>query len=113
MQQLRLVDLVLYPRLLGSVLALRATAEIFSEIAQTAFFGSSFSFEDAIHAPLLIVGPLLLVVLLIACRIWNFTILPALYPQEPKEIPYWVGEQRSRYLGFPFSERDQGMLTST
>ena len=91
MQQLRLIDLVLYHRLFGT------TAEMFSEFAQIALFGPSFSYEDATHAPLLIVGPLLLVVLLIACRIWNFSIVPALYPQEPKEIPYWVpGEQQSR-----------------
>lgn len=26
-------------------------------------------------------------------RIWTFTVRPALNPQEPKEVPYWVPRQ--------------------
>lgn len=61
---------------------------MFSEIAHETFFDSSFLYEGATHAPLSTVGALLLIVLLFAWRIWKFSILPALYPQEPKEIPY-------------------------
>ena len=84
---------ILWPRSLVS----RTIAVMFSEIAQTALLGYLFSSEDVINAPLSIVGPLLPVVLLISWRIWRFSILPALYPQEPKEIPYWIpGEQQGR-----------------
>lgn len=35
-----------------------------------------------------------IVVAVIAClvtwRIWNFTLRPIAYPNEPKELPYWI-----------------------
>ena len=27
---------------------------------------------------------------LVSWRLWAFTIVPALYPHEPKEVPYWI-----------------------
>ena len=29
-------------------------------------------------------------VLLLSWRVWKFSIVPALYPNDPKEFPYWV-----------------------
>lgn len=29
-------------------------------------------------------------VLLLSWRLWTFTILPTLRPDEPREIPYWI-----------------------
>ena len=31
-----------------------------------------------------------LTVVLLLWRFWTFTILPALHPNEPKEVPYWI-----------------------
>ena len=28
--------------------------------------------------------------LLVIWRLWTFTILPKLYPKNPREIPYWI-----------------------
>jgi hypothetical protein len=30
------------------------------------------------------------IVLLLAWRIWRFTITPIIYPDDPKELPYWI-----------------------
>ncbi|KAI1159807.1 putative cytochrome P450 oxidoreductase [Nemania serpens] len=35
-------------------------------------------------------GVILLVVLLLAWRVWRFTITPMFYPNDPKELPYWI-----------------------
>ena len=41
------------------------------------------------HAPL--IGALTAAVLaLVIWRLWRFTISPALYPDDPKELPYWI-----------------------
>ncbi len=41
------------------------------------------------HAPL--IGALTAAVLaLVIWRLWRFTITPALYPDDPKELPYWI-----------------------
>lgn len=28
--------------------------------------------------------------LVVLWRLWKFTLLPALHPREPKELPYWI-----------------------
>ena len=38
------------------------------------------------------------VVLFICWRLWRFTIRPLFYPQEPKELPYWIPCKRSPNL---------------
>lgn len=35
-----------------------------------------------------------LALLLLTWRIWTFTILPVLHPQEPKQLPYWIPGRR-------------------
>lgn len=35
-------------------------------------------------------GPAALPLLWLAWRAWRFSIIPALYPDEPKELPYWI-----------------------
>ena len=43
--------------------------------------------QDLHHSVSIIFG---LVVVLLLWRTWTFTVLPALRPREPKEVPYWV-----------------------
>lgn len=38
--------------------------------------------------------------LLIIWRLWRFTLLPAWYPREPKELPYWIPSELLYYV-FP------------
>ena len=39
------------------------------------------------HAPFIL---LLVITALLLWRLWTFTILPWLNPNEPKEVPYWI-----------------------
>jgi hypothetical protein len=39
------------------------------------------------HAPFIL---LLLITALSLWRLWTFTLLPWLNPNEPKEVPYWI-----------------------
>ena len=51
---------------------------------------SSVDLQDSgVFSPVL-VSALIIVLPLLLWRIWTFTILPVLHPDEPKQIPYWV-----------------------
>lgn len=36
------------------------------------------------------IAALLLLAVLLSWRLWRFTITPWLYPNDPKELPYWI-----------------------
>ena len=43
------------------------------------------------HTPqLLFIVLFLLLLVLLLWRLWAFTVVPALYPDDPKEFPYWM-----------------------
>jgi hypothetical protein len=72
----------------------------------------SASFELAIRGwlwlneyPVLKVVAVILV-LLVVWRLWRFTVLPAYFPDDPKELPYWIP---CEYL--PFHNALQQILT--
>ena len=56
-------------------LVVRAAGSINPENVQLSY---AFSILSAISASVLI------------WRLWAFTVLPALRPNEPKEVPYWI-----------------------
>lgn len=54
------------------------------------------SLENAVIRPKLEnLLPLTCLALWLGWRIWRFTILPLIYPKEPKELPYWIPSKRS------------------
>jgi hypothetical protein len=63
---------------------------MFSEIVKQMLVGYRYAINKAECPSLSVLIGLVLVVLLLLWRIWTFTVLPALYPQEPKMIPYWI-----------------------
>ena len=46
--------------------------------------------QDTGHIPPFVIVGVILVLLLSAWRLWHFTVLPFLHPQEPRMIPYWI-----------------------
>lgn len=58
-------------------------------------FPTDNSLSSAIYAFLALFLPILLL-----WRLWKFSLVAILWPQEPKEIPYWVpGEVDSELMG--------------
>lgn len=70
---------------------------MFSEIAQQILLGYRYAINEADFPSLFFIVVLVPVTLLLSWRIWTFTILPALYPQEPKMIPYWIPREWTFY----------------
>lgn len=55
-----------------------------------AIFDSVVSAVSSVTSPLLSIILFLSLTILLLWRLWTFTALPALYPDDPKEFPYWV-----------------------
>lgn len=70
----------------------RCSLEMFLDSAQWAwcFKDSCVAMIYTFHWPLIFLA---LAALYMVWRLWRFTIIPALYPQEPKETPYWFPSQ--------------------
>ena len=66
------------------------------------------SIRDSITLIVLLIGA----GLLLTWRLWRFSILPKLYPNEPKEAPYWIPcEFRSLAAAKIFFQTDSQLLT--
>lgn len=64
-----------------------------------------------------VTSPLLSIILfsslaiLLLWRLWAFTVLPALYPDDPKELPYWMpGKLNFNQIKFMIQGADQSIF---
>jgi hypothetical protein len=48
------------------------------------------SYEYELFPRSFINGLFTVIAILLAWRFWTFTVVPLLYPQNPRELPYWV-----------------------
>lgn len=63
---------------------------MFSQIGQQLSAAYWYAIQKGDKSSLFVIVTLVLVVLVSSWRVWTFSIVPALYPQEPKTIPYWI-----------------------
>ncbi len=55
-----------------------------------AVFDTVVSAVSSVNSPLLSVAIFSSLTILLLWRLWNFTVLPVFYRDDPKELPYWI-----------------------
>lgn len=63
-------------------------ANMLSEVISTALFYPNLLGFGKTHI-YLVIG-FILALCLVAWRVWRFTVIPLMAPDDPKELPYWI-----------------------